>query len=310
MARPSHNEPIMKTNRCFVFALVAAALVAPLPARADEPASGTPAPLAPRLGESEHFTIDPVVDGVLIGGGFTFAELLSMIISTGELQPTQPGSSDVLLSIDHVAVTQTIDPNANSRSTLGLYAAYGYAVLDPILSGVRDGRRAALVDAIMYAESIALTQAFTDATKIGVRRPRPIDYVNCANVPAGSPGCTSTDLQLSFFSGHASSTATISATATYLAFIRSGPHRARPWITLAAGTLLTAFVSYERVRSGEHFPTDVIMGSLAGAGIGVLVPHFHHRPHIRESEYCAPPVWIGFQPTSSGTGAVTLGGHF
>jgi len=102
----------------------------------------------------------------------------------------------------------------------------------------------------------------------------------------------------------------VSATATYLAFVRSGPHRARPWITLAAGTLLTAFVSYERVRSGEHFPTDVIMGSMAGAAIGVLVPHFHHRPHIQEKSYCAPPVWIGFQPSSSGSGAFTLGGLF
>ena len=176
MARPSHNEPIMNENRCLVPVLVAAALLAPLPARADEPACPE---ATPRLGESEHFTIDPVVDGVLIVGGFTFAELLSLIISTGEIQPTQPGNPDVLLSIDRVAVTQTIDPNAGMRSSIGLYAAYGYAVLDPILSGVRDGRRALLVDAIMYAESIALTQAFTDATKIGVRRPRPIDYVNC-----------------------------------------------------------------------------------------------------------------------------------
>ena len=88
------------------------------------------------------------------------------------------------------------------------------------------------------------------------------------------------------------------------------PHTARPWVTLAVGTLLTAFVSYERVRSGEHFPTDVIMGSLAGAGIGVLVPHFHRRPHYHESEYCAPPVWIGLKAGPSGTGAVTLGGRF
>src|SRR6185436_3457352 len=109
-----------------------------------------------------------------------------------------------------------------------------------------------------------------------------IDYVNCPGSTAGS--CSDTDLQLSFFSGHASSTGAVSATATYLAFVRSGPRHARPWITLAAGTLLTAFVSYERVRSGEHFPTDVIMGSMAGAGIGVLVPHFHRRPHTHESE--------------------------
>jgi len=44
--------------------------------------------------------------------------------------------------------------------------------------------------------------------------------------------------------------------------------------------------------------------------IGVLVPHFHHRPHIQERSYCAPPVWIGFQPSSNGTGAVSLGGRF
>ena len=264
----------------------------------------------PHLGEGEHFTIDPVVDGLLIVGGATFAELLSLIVSTGEIRPTKPADASVLLSIDRVAVTQTIDPNAAMRSNIGLYAAYGYAVLDPILGGVRDGRRALLVDAIMYAESIALTQAFTGATKIGVRRSRPIDYVQCGGDAATTGACADTDLQLSFFSGHASGTGAISATATYLAFTRTGPRHPRPWITLGVGTLLTAFVSYERVRSGEHFPTDVIMGSLAGAGIGILVPHFHHRPHYEEKSYCAPPVWIGLQPNSNGTGALTLSGRF
>jgi undecaprenyl-diphosphatase len=274
---------------------------APSAARADEP--GPP----PHLPETEHFTIDPVVDGVLVAGGITFSELLSMILSTGEITPTPltPGASDRLLAIDKVAVTQTIDPNADGLSNIGLYGAYAYAILDPILSGVRDGRRALVVDAILYAESISLTQAFTYATKIGVRRPRPLDYARCGTDPT-APGCDSTDLQLSFFSGHASSTGAISATATYLAFMRSGPRHPRPWITLAVGTLLTAFVSYERVRSGAHFPTDVIMGSLAGAGIGVLVPHFHRRPHYHESTYCAPPVLIGFAPISRDAGAVSL----
>jgi undecaprenyl-diphosphatase len=108
-----------------------------------------------------------------------------------------------------------------------------------------------------------------------------------------------------FFSGHASTTGAISATATYLAFMRSGPRHARPWITLGIGTLLTAFVSYERVRAGEHFPTDVIMGSLVGAGIGVLVPHFHRRPHYHERTYCAPPLIIGLGPTSRSSGELT-----
>lgn len=296
----------MKSHPALVVTIAATTLLASVPARADD----LTLQQIPRLGEGEHFTIDPVIDGMVIAGGATFAELLSLILSTGEIKPTQPGSPDVLLSIDRWAVTQTIDPNAGARSTYALYGAYAYAVLDPILSGVRDGRRAMLVDAVMYAESIAITQAFTAATKIGVRRPRPIDYINCPEGSTGGGCADNTDLQLSFFSGHASTAGTISATATYLAFMRSGPRAARPWITLASGLLLTSFVSYERVRAGEHFPTDVIMGSLAGAGIGVLVPHLHHRPHTTEREYCAPPVWIGYAPASGGTGALTLSARF
>lgn len=262
---------------------------------------------APHLRDNEHFTIDPVVDGVLVVGGITFSSLLTRILGTGEIRPQAPGNPDKLLSIDRGAVTQTIDPNAAGRSTIGLYAAYGYAILDPILSGARDGRRAFLVDAIMYSEAIALTQDFTLATKIGVRRPRPIDYVKCSGAGAGASAteCSDTDLQLSFFSGHASTTGTITGVATYLAFVRS-PHSARPWITLLVGTAVTAFVSYERVRSGEHFPTDVIMGSLAGGAIGVLVAHFHRLPHYHDRELEAPPLLIGYAPNAHGGGSLNL----
>jgi undecaprenyl-diphosphatase len=125
-----------------------------------------------------------------------------------------------------------------------------------------------------------------------------------------SSTCSSTDLQLSFFSGHASATAAVSATASYLAFARSGWRSRRSWITLAAGTLLTAFVSYERVRAGQHFPTDVIMGSIAGASIGVLVPHLHRRPLDHDPELEAAPVMIGYAPAPGGGGAMTAQWRF
>jgi membrane-associated phospholipid phosphatase len=299
--------PALNTRRTS-FAAVSAlvALVASsVPARAADPDG------APRLGENQHFTIDPVVDGVLVVGGAGFAGLLGLVLSTGEIRPQAPGRSDNLLEIDESAITQKIDPRAGTLSNLGLATAIGYAILDPLLSGVRDGRRALLVDAIIYAEAISLTQAFTGLTKAGVRRPRPIDYVNCSPTAVNpSVDCSSTDLQLSFFSGHAATTSTIAATATYLAFARSGPRAARPWLTLAGGTLLTAFVSFERVRSGQHFPTDVIMGSLAGAAIGVLVPHFHRRPHYHDDALEHAPLWIGYAPTSTGGGAVQVGWTF
>jgi membrane-associated phospholipid phosphatase len=287
-------------HRALAFGLCVG-LVAALGSRA---AAADPAKPSPRLKEGQHFKIDPVVDGVLIVGGASFSILLAEILSTGEIQPTPPGSSDNLLAIDRVAVTQTVDPHAGTYSNIGLGVAIGYAIVDPIISGVRGGRNALLVDGVMYAESITITQALTQAVKIAVRRPRPIDYVQCG--PTAAPGdCTATDLQLSFFSAHAAVTGAISATATYLAFMRA-PHSARAWVTLGAGIALTAFVSYERVRSGEHFPTDVIMGSMAGAAIGVLVPHLHRH----EAE--APPVWIGFAPAPdrAAGGELVLGARF
>jgi membrane-associated phospholipid phosphatase len=143
----------------------------------------------------------------------------------------------------------------------------------------------------MYSESLTLALAFDDIVKIAVRRPRPIDYL-----PENANNTTNTDLALSFFSGHAAVVAAMSGTATYLAFVHS-PRSPRPWITLAAGTLLTAFVGYERVRAGAHFPTDVMMGGLAGAATGVLVPHLHF------TKTASAPIWIDLAPAPRGTGA-------
>jgi hypothetical protein len=233
---------------------------------------------------------------------------LELIISTGEIRPPAPAVGEKsLLFFDRVAVTQTLDPNAQTFSDIGLYSAIGYAVLDPVLSGFRDGTDALLVDALMYAESGSITLTLADLAKMAVRRPRPIDYKNCEPAANGTlstnPGCTSTNLGLSFYSGHAAGVSAIGATATYLAFVRSPLHSPRPWITLGVAAFLTAFVSYERVRSGMHFPSDVMAGSLAGAAVGVLVPHLHR--HVQE----APPVWVGVAPGQGG-GSLTLNGRF
>jgi undecaprenyl-diphosphatase len=254
--------------------------------------------------EDSHFAVDPVADGVLTGAGAGFSTLLGLVLSTGEIKPQAPGSVDDLLSIDRIAVTQTIDKNAGTYSNIGLGAAIAYAVADPILSGFRSGKDALIVDAVIYAESASLTLTLTDLNKIAVRRPRPLAYIDCSSSSGTTTGvsCSSTDLSLSFWSGHSATVAAVGATATYLAFVRS-PHTARPWITLAASTLLTAFVGYERVRAGEHFPTDVIAGAMAGAAIGTLVPHLH-RLHEE-----APSLWIGVSPEREGAG-LTVGGVF
>jgi undecaprenyl-diphosphatase len=272
-------------------------------AAADEPE--VDAPRAAPILEAE-----PIRDGAIISISLGFAGLLELINSTGEVHPQQISptfSNDDLLPLDRFAVTQTLDPNASTYSNVGLYAMLAYALADPIATGFREGNpRAALVDGVIYAEALSITWGVTNLAKIAVRRPRPIEYME-ARAHMGDPSflVSATDSSQSFFSGHASLAAATTATATYLAFLRS-PHTARPWITLVVGSALTAFVSYERVRAGAHFPTDVIAGALAGGGIGILTAHFHRVEDGRHQR-----VWLGYAPEAEGAGGVlSLGGRF
>lgn len=257
------------------------------------------------------FDSDPIADGAIIGISLGAAGLLSLINGTGEVRPQQvPQNFDRnnLLGIDRGALSQNLDKNAATYSSFGLYAAVAFAVVDPILTGFReDSVQAGLVDAIMYAETMSLTYGITNFVKVAVRRPRPNAYLEAeANKNNPNYANTNTDSSLSFFSGHASLVSSVGATATYLAFARS-KSALRPVITLILATAVTTFTSVERVRAGEHFPTDVIAGSIAGAGVGIIVPHLHRSEDIKQRR-----MWVGFAPVERGAegGSLTLSGYF
>jgi undecaprenyl-diphosphatase len=253
--------------------------------------------LEPKLAEPPPvgratFDVDPIADTGIIVLASGFALVLELINSTGEIRAQQIAPNfdrNKLIGIDRASITLKPSAQAGTLSNLGLGAAVAFAVVDPFLSGFRERSvQTGLVDAMLYAESASLTLGFTDMVKLAVRRPRPGAYAAAQFDPNYQN--PSTDSALSFFSGHASITATIGATATYLAFTRS-PHTARPWITLALATAATTFVSVERVQAGKHFPTDVLAGAVAGAGIGVIVPHLHRTEDVKQRR-----VWVGFAP--------------
>ena len=307
----------------FWFSIPLALVAIPRPALAQDALSDPPAvseppappaaalpPPPPPAPKHRTFDIDPVSDGAVIGISLSLALILDKVSSTGELRPQQISSdfdNSKLLGIDRAAVTQTVDSHASTYSNIGLYIAAAYAVIDPFWSGFREHNVAAgVADGVMYAESFSLSFAMTNMVKIAVRRPRPIAYQE-AEAHKGDPTYSNadTDSALSFFSNHSSTVGALGATATYLAFVRS-PHTARPWITLTASLALSTFVSVERVRAGAHFPTDVIAGTLAGAGVGLIVPHLHRSGDISERR-----VWVGFAPASIGEGGTaSLAGIF
>jgi hypothetical protein len=287
---------------CIAYASIAIFLLTAADVRAD-PSSSSPA--VPGASDRANFTADPVTDGAIISVSLGFGALSELVVTTGEIVPQQPQASGRLLAVDRLALSKH-ESSAGPSSSIGALVALAYAVIDPVASGYRDGASSALVDVVIYAEALSITWAATNMAKLTVRRPRPRAYQEQERLyeiygMENAPSIAETDTSLSFFSGHTALVATVASTAAYLAFARS-PGTVRPWITLITGAVLTVFVGVQRVRAGEHFPTDVMAGAMAGAGIGLLVAHLH-----RDEASASQSLWIGFN-SEPGGGTLSLGG--
>lgn len=182
---------------------------------AQREASLEPEPAEPKIPGRATFDIDPIADGAIIGISAGFAIVLDQLKSTGEIRPQQISRDfdrNNLLAIDRPVVTATHHASAGMWSNVGSAAAMVYAIVDPVLSGYREqSLQTGLVDLMLYAETLALTQATTNLVKLAVRRPRPAAYRD-AEVNRDDPDYSNaeTDSALSFFSGHASTTASLS----------------------------------------------------------------------------------------------------
>lgn len=79
----------------------------------------------------------------------------------------------------------------------------------------------------------------------------------------------------SFFSGHVANTATASF---FMAKVYCDFHPElgnKKWLIYGAALIPPAFVGYMRYRALKHYPSDLLVGALIGAGIGILIPELH-----------------------------------
>ena len=284
-------------------------------AAAADPAVPDPQSLAPQTqlppAAKAQFSADPIADGAVLSLALGVGGMSEAILSTGEITPQKPNANAKFLGIDQASIGKRPIAGWGTVSNVGLVSAFVFAALDPIYTGARENPQAGLVDAVIYGETLSTIWALTNVTKIAFRRPRPSAYADQARLDAQcagqnpatcvTPTLDQTDSALSFFSGHAATTAAVFATGTYLAFARS-PGTIRPWIVLAAGATITTLVDVGRVQAGKHFPTDVLAGSLAGFGVGIIVPHLHSADSSQRR-----PMWVGFEPHAGG-GELTLSG--
>lgn len=135
---------------------------------------------------------------------------------------------------------------------------------------------------VVYAEATSASLLLNGVAKLAFSRPRPYTY---GQDEARDPDPN--DRNVSFYSGH-SSTAFVTAISGSLLFAESAPNRASKLVVWSSELMLAAATANLRVRAGKHYYSDVVVGGLVGAGVGIVVPVLHgYRYAPRPAEYVA-----------------------
>jgi membrane-associated phospholipid phosphatase len=123
---------------------------------------------------------------------------------------------------------------------------------------------------LMYMETWSFIGGTSMLSKGLIARFRP--YVYNPNVSLDKK--LTSDAKMSFFSNH---TTAAFASAVFLSTIYSdyNPHSEwKPYIW-GGSLLMASVVGYMRYAAGEHFPTDILVGAVAGSAIGYAIPWMH-----------------------------------
>ncbi|MGB0932472.1 MAG: phosphatase PAP2 family protein [Chitinophagales bacterium] len=123
-----------------------------------------------------------------------------------------------------------------------------------------------------FLEAGFINYSLLALVKETVKRKRP--YLYDREIPyelRQRPAATS-----SFYSGHTSMTAGYYFMAAKMFHDFNPDSKLRPlvWGTAAIVPAITGML---RVRGGKHYPTDVLVGYIVGAAVGILVPQIHRR---------------------------------
>ena len=239
----------MKKLSLLAFCLFSCAVVAQAPYRLSWAGDAPTVGVGLTYAAVSHFAWKPAP--------LTEAQLLAQVQTTADINPID---RPVISNYNHAA--------ANVSDVL-LYASVAAPLLLLTDDDIRKGDNPAIIGS-MYAETILINYAVTDAFKKSVLRSRPYTYN--PNVPISER--EDVDGRYSFFSGHTSQAA---ASSFFAAQVFNDYHPNSPLLPYVWGVaaLLPAATAFERVQAGKHFPTDVLVGYLVGAAIGVIVPRLH-----------------------------------
>lgn len=128
---------------------------------------------------------------------------------------------------------------------------------------------------LMFAQALAFQSGLNLLVRSLEIWPRPYIYAEDGDGAEKARGADG-EAYGSFFSGHASAAFTVAVFAGEW-FSEVYPNSRYKSLVWASSLSLAGFVGVLRIAAGKHYPTDVVVGALAGTGVSLAVLQAHKK---------------------------------
>ncbi len=184
-------------------------------------------------------------------------------------------------------VTHYYSPSAKSASD---YFFYGSMPLPLVLLIDKQIRKDAAKVGLLYVQALSATGSLYVTSSMLANRFRPYTYNTAVDMDKRTGGGGKN----SFFAGHP---AIVTTSTFFMAKVISDyhPEMKNKWILYAVAGSASLATGILRIKAGEHFITDVMVGIPVGALVGIMVPHIHKNKK-RNSSFTLLPTYNQRQP--------------
>jgi membrane-associated phospholipid phosphatase len=153
-----------------------------------------------------------------------------------------------------------------------------------VLLADKDIRKDAGKIGFLYLEAMSITGLLYTGSVYVKDRYRPLAYNPEVPMEERMRGGSKN----SFFAGHVALVAT-STFFTAKVFSDYHPDSKLKYLLYGAAVVGTAGTAYLRHAGGKHFPSDIVIGTAVGTLSGILVPHFHKNPLLKNPRLSVTP---------------------
>ena len=222
-------------------------------------------------GREDVFALDALKDGLIFGSGVLLSGgdlILDNVLEFNrqKYDPSKVYDKDDVNALDRIFMN-SYSKKLDRAGDVGV----ALCLMTPAVLLATDKDEWFTVG-VMYAETLLIANGIKELTKLCVTRARPYMYYDPSTYPEDD--LEDGDFANSFPSGH-STMAFAGATFASYTFSKYFPDSPYRYAVTGGSYALALATAALRIKSGNHFMTDVLSGAVIGSATGFLVPWLH-----------------------------------